>query len=149
MKQRLKHRININKSHFLRVSQYKMSDCVEIQFDEVSFPLKSPFPKRVTTPSRLVDKCAEAAVARNVTPRKTLARERAQNKINECYSRLFCSFLSVIFIHIIRNVTKLKCLCGEHLRDNCVVLVGPACSQLIWKCGSCQSSKMGISRRTK
>ena len=100
-----------------------MSDCVEIQFDEVSFPLKSPFPKRVTTPSRLVDKRAEAAVARNVTPRKTLARERAQNKINECYSRLFCSFLSVIFIHIIRNITKLKCLCGKHLRDNCVVVV--------------------------
>ena len=105
------------------------------------------FLKRVTAPLRLVDKRAEAAVARNVTPRKTLARERAQNKINECYSRLFCSFLSVIFIHIIRNVTKLKCLCGEHLRDNCVVLVGPACSQLIWKCGSCQSSKMGIFRR--
>ena len=80
------------------------------------------FLKRVTAPLRLVDKRAEAAVARNVTPRKTLARERAQNKINECYSRLFCSFLSVIFIHIIRNITKLKCLCGEHPRDNLFLL---------------------------
>ena len=123
----MKHHRNINTSHFLRVSGHKISDCVEIPCDEVSFPLELPFPKRVTTLSRLVDKSAEAAVAGNVTPRKTLARERSQNKINERYSRLFHSFLSVIFIHIIRNITKLKCLCGEHLRDNCFVLVGPAC----------------------
>ena len=70
-----------------------------------------------------VDKCTLAAVARNVTPHKTLVRERPQNKINKHYSHLFQSFVSVIFIHIIRIITKLKCLCGENLWDNLFVVV--------------------------
>ena len=85
-----------------------MSNCVEIPCDEVSLLLKSPFPKRVTVPNRLVDKCAEAAVARNVTPHKTLARERAQNKTNECYSRLFCSFFKCYIYSYHQKCHKIK-----------------------------------------
>ena len=71
----------------------------------------------------LVDKRAKTSVARNVTPRKTLARERAQNKIHKRYSHPFQSFVSVIFVHIIRIMTNLECLCGEHVRDNFFVAV--------------------------
>ena len=63
-----------------------MSDCVEIQLLEASLPIKwLVIADKSELSPLLLTKCAEAAVARNVTPHKTSARDRTQNKINGRY----------------------------------------------------------------
>ena len=129
------------KQHITSLNNIKRLHCLhEIVQDSTRLTFFSPFsdvnnsplpqcPVWLTNVRRLFRQ-------RNVMPHKTLERERAQNEINKLYSHLFQSFVSVIFNHIITIIMKLKCLCGEHLRDNCFVVVvtglQSADSSLFW-----------------
>ena len=166
-----KHLLNINKLHFLRVYEHKMSDCVEIQPNKASFSVEMTFWNDFRSASQLLLSLLGQTLAEWIgyigcyhdfscvstisqvdiisifwyaydescwimytiqssnssghqptvlSPHgfRCLRFWISQNKTNERYSRLFQSFLSVISIHIIRIMTNLKCLCGEHLRDN-------------------------------